>query len=499
VCYKGWSGNSYQIVDRNGQLVYPEPQSVWPAFNSRHTYYPKVKADGEGGAIIYWVMNSLPDTGVYAQRLDSLGNIMWGDSAKKIYPLSEQGIDICPDGNGGFYFAVSYLPDEPGSSVDIWLQHIDSEGQTAWSDSGKLVLSSPHDEGSPRLVPDGEGGVYMVWIDSRIPNGSVFMQRFDSLGQAMWDPAGGLVIYENNPWTHEIIPDGENGFILHAGSGSGNRAYRVGPNGDILWHQHYVSWNDMNQMVPGEPGYFYLGWIDDLEQNGWRTVYGQRMDMDGNLYWPTYGSGHVGAEMAHFDNLVWGWESHFAFRYPYFFGIYMFKVPTVPTPRGMFLYIQALDIRGDKQFGDNGTLLTYLEESSNSTFLYPGVIPDDEGGAAGIFGIKTGPDIWDIYGKHVNADGTLGGPDPRKRPAEIYPQISGVSNGLVQFTLPEAGWVEIDLYNLLGRRIGVIGEGHYAAGSHAATYDLRDLTSGVYFVRLKTGYGQAVKKVVIIR
>jgi hypothetical protein len=59
--------------------------------------------------------------------------------------------------------------------------------------------------------------------------------------------------------------------------------------------------------------------------------------------------------------------------------------------------------------------------------------------------------------------------------------------------------VELDLYNLLGRKVGVIGEGHYGAGRHAVRYDLRDLTSGVYFVRLKADYGQAVKKVVVVQ
>ena len=69
----------------------------------------------------------------------------------------------------------------------------------------------------------------------------------------------------------------------------------------------------------------------------------------------------------------------------------------------------------------------------------------------------------------------------------------------MNFNLPEAGNIKLVLFDLLGRKVRTIEEGYFGACSYAVHFDRRDLASGVYFIRLKAEYGQAVKKVVIVR
>ena len=122
-------GNSYQIIDRYGYLRYPEPQSLWPAVNSPYTNFLKAIPDGQGGVLACWECSYPPiEEGIYAQRVDSLGNICWGDSAKRIYPVSYHDFDVCPDGEGGFYFVISF-EESPPEPHYVRIQHIDEFAQ----------------------------------------------------------------------------------------------------------------------------------------------------------------------------------------------------------------------------------------------------------------------------------------------------------------------------------------------------------------------------------
>ncbi|HEY3293880.1 MAG TPA: choice-of-anchor J domain-containing protein [bacterium] len=52
------------------------------------------------------------------------------------------------------------------------------------------------------------------------------------------------------------------------------------------------------------------------------------------------------------------------------------------------------------------------------------------------------------------------------------------------FDLARAGHVELNLFDLLGRKVAQVTNGAFAPGSHAIPYDARDLASGVYIARL---------------
>jgi hypothetical protein len=506
VFWRNYFGNCYQIYDYFGEPVFPELQPLCPGAISSYTEKLTVMPDTSNGSevLICWVNYNQPplEPGVWAQRLDSQGNRLWGDLGVKLYPFNSYW-DVCPDGYGGCYLAISYDP-QGQYYQDTWLQHITASGEAAWGDSGIVAASGPGSQRFPKVIKDDLGGVYVVWEDFRPPYtqwGATFMQRFDSTGNELWTHNG--VYLCQNSYVCQLIPDEENGFIFHGNYEDPyyNGVLRISPAGEILWRNPVVSWYDDAQIVSGEPGYFYLGFSGDL-YNPISSIHAQRMDMDGNCYWPDWSMGSPGAVMARFENRVYASHSSFAFRYPYFYGIYDFRHPDYQYEYPRFLYLQALDLEGNRMFSYNGSLLTYIGPTTiNEQFIGVDLSPDPDGGAVGIWCTFYG---WsdnsnDIYAMHVNVDGSLGGPDPRVRPQVSYPQISGVSNGAVQFTLPEAGRVELDLYNLLGRRIGVIGEDYYPSGSHAVRYDLRDLRSGVYFVRLKSDYGQAVKKVVVVR
>jgi len=312
VFYSNW-GNCYQILSLNGYRMYETPQRLAPAHpGGWGTFWPQVVLDSTGGAIAAWYIN---DDGYYAQRLDANGNRLWGDAALRFgdYRESSNIFGLCPDGQGGFYYAADGHVGMNFSQVHVY--HVSAMGELLWGGlSGIPVAPNPnYYQEDPAVCPDGQGGVYVIWEDTRPPYGqypALFGQHLDSSGTPLWAPLG-QVVHPYNPWMYDLIPDGEGGFILHTGGSTYNWAYRYAPEGTCLWSRDHVSWYNTAVMVRGEPGFFYLGFKYHS------SLYAQRMDMQGNLYWPTWGSGQPGNPA-----ILWSGSSgelNIGYRSPYLF------------------------------------------------------------------------------------------------------------------------------------------------------------------------------------
>ncbi len=69
----------------------------------------------------------------------------------------------------------------------------------------------------------------------------------------------------------------------------------------------------------------------------------------------------------------------------------------------------------------------------------------------------------------------------------------------VPVRLGQAAYVNIEVYNLLGRKVGTVATGRYEAGAHRFIWNARNLASGVYFLKVQAGPERMVQKVMLIR
>lgn len=74
----------------------------------------------------------------------------------------------------------------------------------------------------------------------------------------------------------------------------------------------------------------------------------------------------------------------------------------------------------------------------------------------------------------------------------------------MRYTLPQAGLVRLEVFGVDGRRLATLAAGERAAGTHAATWDGRDLAgrrggAGVYFVRLAAPSAARIARIVLVR
>jgi endonuclease I len=80
----------------------------------------------------------------------------------------------------------------------------------------------------------------------------------------------------------------------------------------------------------------------------------------------------------------------------------------------------------------------------------------------------------------------------------IYPNPFNPS-AKVRYSVPEASFVTITLYDVLGKKVADIVDSRLGAGEHTCTVETADLSNGVYFLKLKAGIHSDTQKLVVLR
>lgn len=118
--------------------------------------------------------------------------------------------------------------------------------------------------------------------------------------------------------------------------------------------------------------------------------------------------------------------------------------------------------------------------------------------AENVFGEGLYSDIWRF--KTVNP---LGLEQEETLPAEFvleqnYPNpFNPVTN--IRFSIPEAGFTSIKIYNLLGQEVAVLIDEFLNPGTYSFNFDASSLSSGVYLYRLKVNDFSSSKKMSLIK
>ena len=70
----------------------------------------------------------------------------------------------------------------------------------------------------------------------------------------------------------------------------------------------------------------------------------------------------------------------------------------------------------------------------------------------------------------------------------------------IEFSLPESGWLDAEVYNIKGERVTILHSGFLNAGSHAFRFDGANLASGIYIIRLESdNMGSIAQKLVLMK
>ncbi len=202
---------------------------------------PVLVADGSGGAIITWTDERNGDRDIFAQRIDSTGNILWAINGVPVVskPNAQQDPHLVADNSGG---AIIVWQDSSNGFWDIYAQRVNDNGTTLWSANGVPVCNAILSQINARIAINDAGGAFITWQDYRNTNNyDIYAQSIDLLGMVQWTP-NGIVISnsadtQNNP---KIESDGAGGAIIawqdkRNGNDYNIYAQRVAASGGVQW------------------------------------------------------------------------------------------------------------------------------------------------------------------------------------------------------------------------------------------------------------------------
>ena len=69
----------------------------------------------------------------------------------------------------------------------------------------------------------------------------------------------------------------------------------------------------------------------------------------------------------------------------------------------------------------------------------------------------------------------------------------------ISFTLPKTENITVSVFDVMGKEVTVLASGEYSAGNHNLKFDGKDLSSGVYFVRLKAEGNHLTQKLILMK
>ncbi|MBN2185123.1 MAG: T9SS type A sorting domain-containing protein [Candidatus Krumholzibacteriota bacterium] len=466
VDYRGGIADIYaQRMNGSGYLLWAV-DGVGVCLEEEEQYDLQLVSDGDEGAIIVWRDNRNGfDPEIYAQRVDSDGNVSWTGGGVAICSIADgQNFPkIVPDGAGG---AIVTWESNRGVDYDIYAQRVSPYGYVGWTIDGIAVCSAKYDQMRPAIVADGSDGFIIAWRDDRGGNDDIFAQRVNTSGELQWATDGiPLCTAPYNQSAVNILYDGDDGAIVAwedlRGGDSDIYSQRVDSKGDIQWASDGIPLcsfsgdQQFSEMVSDGAGGAIVEWHDG--RNGHYDIYAQRVDHSGNVLWtvdgvPVYAS---------------------------IFSKYTMKMASDGAGGAIIawsdsrsgnndVYVQRVDSTGSVRWDPEGICLCESEAYQS----WPQIVRGGNGGAIVVWR-DLRAENYDLYGQFITDDGNM----------TYYPMISAVKdvpgdqggklgiywNAVCDDVYPET---EITYYSLWRR----LSDPLLAAGQDASLLEMPDVS-----------------------
>jgi len=433
-------------------------------------YTPKIVRDGSGGAIITWADNRSGTNDIYAQRINLSGAVQWAVDGVAI--CTATGVQfsqaIASDGSGG---AIITWQDARTGSSDIYARKINSDGVVQWTADGVAICTASSPQFNPTIVSDGSGGAIITWEDTRGFGSDIYAQRINSSGTVQWTANGVIVCgasgSQNNPM---IVSDDVTGAIItwqdyRSTSNADIYAQRINSNGVVQWISNgeaICTTTVYDQVVPtitndGASGAI-ITWSD--HRTGTDVIYAQRINSSGAVQWTSEGVVISNFATVATNQQIVSDDAGGA-------------IITWEDSRGD-IYAQRINLSGVVQWTANGVGIG--TGGSSPTIVSSG---------SGLAIIATGGT--DISASQLDGNGLLPVgltlvPD-KFRLSQNYPNPFNPST-TIQFGLPNASYVTLKIFNILGQEVASLINEKREAGQHSVQWNAHSLASGVYFYRL---------------
>jgi len=287
------------------------PKDGLPVRQGHHIeFYRSVETDANGNMCVVWSDARSGDQDIYAQLINSDGEMLWRDTGKLIVSEVNRQEDphVFPDGNGNWIISwIDYRMDLDCRNIgEPYIQKIDGNGDPMWEPTSGVRLSNG--EGRKlhtQSYPDGEGGALTLWSNLVDYQVDLFSQRTDSNGNILWEENGRIIADGTGNQGgfisdyYSAVPDNDGGIIFAYTDNRGDiYCNRIAASGDLLWADstgvpvctEEAEQSDVRITLDGNNGAFLI-WKDHRGLTTTSTdIYGQYVDANGTVAWETNGA-----------------------------------------------------------------------------------------------------------------------------------------------------------------------------------------------------------------
>jgi len=476
-------------------IIFAQPQppdTLWTKAygGDEHDYGNSVRQTTDGGFIIAGTTQSFGanDRDVYLIKTDENGDTLWTRTFGGIN--LDEGSCVQQTLDGG-YIIVGWTKPYGSSDSDVYLIKTDESGDTLWT---RTFGGSYGEVG--RCVQQTSDGGYIITGNTSSYGGcvDVYLIKTDAAGNELWYRTFGDSYYWDLSYSVQQTADG--GYIIAGKTAMQSFEYfdvyliKTDTNGDSIWTKiiggpngHGYA-NSVQQTTDG--GYIIAGSTESYGAGNF-DVYLIRADAQGDTLW-TRTFGDSGDDQG---NSVCQTVD----------GGYIIAGSTKPTDiidLTYDAYLIKTDAYGDTSWtliigGDNDDMAYSVQQTFDEGYIVAGLTD------ATYYGSSEG-DVWLI---RFDSEGTLVEDFPAPHPSSfiLHPCSPNPFNAstAISYQLQADSYVELVVYDVMGREVGRLMDGWQSAGTHQATFDAAKLPSGIYFARLSANGLIQTQKILLLK
>jgi hypothetical protein len=352
-----------------------------PAENTRYTdltgeqAIPKIAVCTDGFAYIAWFSNHTGNYNVYLQRIDKDGNPQWPNNGILISDNTQDSWltdwDMSVDADN---YALLVFSDIRTGNLNPFGYRVSPAGEMMWGEDGVALSSSTNFEPTPKVCGTQAGNAIFAWISSGTTT-EVHLQKVSPDGTELW--GDGIFIVSStidNTYPFLMPADGDNVYLIwHTETGPfwapnrGTYVRKLDAGGNNLWaaDAEIVPPVAMGpvitlQMCQDDAGGIVFAWYrNDVGTHF--NCFVQHMDDQGNTSMPV---GGVVVSISEARNRMYPAPAFLDANQEIM--VYFSEQDLNQNQRG--LYVQKLDLGGNRLWGDEGKMLIPL---SNNDYSLP--------------------------------------------------------------------------------------------------------------------------------
>jgi len=154
---------------------------------------PRIISSGTGAIVIWQDYRDTSNRQIFAQKVNSSGDPQWSDNGVCVFSGSSDGDShgLASDEAGGAI--ITWAQDDGDEEHNVYARRIDSNGNLMWGSPTQITDTGDYLDisDSPRkTVEDGAGGAITTWI---IEDYEIYAQRVDGTGNTLWAENGILL------------------------------------------------------------------------------------------------------------------------------------------------------------------------------------------------------------------------------------------------------------------------------------------------------------------